>query len=597
MRSFSVSCASWIICAALPSILLISTAARADVSAKPADQAAQLVQRALQAEADGKPDDRADLLKQALATAPDFAPGHWQLGEIRSGDQWTSVDDAVKQDAHSGKLDEYRKLRDQAAQTVDDQLKLARWCEKAGLKEQQRAHLMFVLQLEPNNKEAISKLGLVRFRGQLVPATQVDEIKDKLKQSTTVSKEWKDRVNKWHEQLSTLPKSSREDVLKQIRAVSDPAAIPAMERGLSHSGQDVGLAVVTALSGMSQQSATDALVRAALLSPYDQVRRDARYALRSRSMYGYAPLLIAELQAPIKVEYDVLNFDAQNFTHRLRLTREYADHEDVRSDFASSTFEPPIVTGRDAIRLPVPNMTAMQTAAIAARQQQTVCRILATVQQTNDQALESNTALTGLLADVTGQELGSDPTAWWDWWYDYNGYYRPEELPVNYSGSSTNNYSRPVIRSECFVAGTTVWTISGPMAIESVKVGELVLARNPESGELAYKPVIDLTTRPTSQLIETHLGDTVIRSTTGHPFWVSGKGWQMAKELKAGQWLHTANGAVQVDSAEPSDEAVCYNLVVADFHDYFVSSAKVLVHDNLLRGPTLSTVPGMAETK
>ncbi len=76
------------------------------------------MQRALQAEAEGKPDDRADLLKQAVATAPDFAPVHWQLGEIRSGDKWTSVDDAAKQDSHSAKLDEYRKLRDQAAQTV-----------------------------------------------------------------------------------------------------------------------------------------------------------------------------------------------------------------------------------------------------------------------------------------------------------------------------------------------------------------------------------------------------------------------------------------------------------------------------------------------
>ncbi len=71
----------------------------------------------------------------------------------------------------------------------------------------------------------------------------------------------------------------------------------------------------------------------------------------------------------------------------------------------------------------------------------------------------------------------------------------------------------------------------------------------------------------------------------------------MAKELKAGEWLHAASGEVQIDSAEPSEEAVCYNLVVADFHDYFVSNAKVLVHDNLLRGPTLATVPGLAEAK
>ncbi len=49
----------------------------------------------------------------------------------------------------------------------------------------------------------------------------------------------------------------------------------------------------------------------------------------------------------------------------------------------------------------------------------------------------------------------------------------------------------PSRRAECFVAGTTVWTISGPMPIEKNQVGELVLAQNPDNGELMYKPVID----------------------------------------------------------------------------------------------------------
>jgi hypothetical protein len=133
------------------------------------------------------------------------------------------------------------------------------------------------------------------------------------------------------------------------------------------------------------------------------------------------------------------------------------------------------------------------------------------------------------------------------------------------------------------------------MPIEQIKIGELVLSQDSETGELAYKPVLGTTIRPVSPLVETHLGDTLIRSTRGHPFWVDGQGWQMAKELKAGQWLHTVRGSVQIDSAEPSEEAVCYNLIVAGFHDYFVSAAKVLVHDNLLRGPTLATAPWLAE--
>jgi hypothetical protein len=577
---------------------------------KPADQAAQLVQKALMAEADGKPDVRANLLQEALTVAPDFAPAHWQSGEILSRDQWTSIDDAAKQDAHSAKLDEYRKLRDAAGATVDEQLNLARWCEKAGLKDQQRAHLMFALQLQPKNKEAISKLGLVRYRGQLVPAKQLDEIKAEEKQSQTESKEWKARIDGWRQVLQDRPKSAHEDVLNQIRAVRDPAAIHLLERDLAHSGEDAYLAVVEALASMPQQAATDVLIRAALFSPYEHVSRNAIYALRSRSLFGYVPLLIAKLQAPIKVEYDVLNFDSQNFTHELLLSQEYADHEDVRLDFSSTTNTSPLVTvGQGNQIAPAsPDMSAMRTLAVAAQQRQNVNVVLNAVQQTNDQTAKSNAALTTLLSDTTGQQLGNDAVAWWEWWYDYNGYYRPDEMPTNYSGSATNNYysnpryqyaytHSPADRCECFVAGTSVWTTGGQMPIESVKVGELVLAQDPKSGELAYKPVIYLTTRPKTPLIEAHLGNTVILASRGHPFWVDGLGWQMAKELKAGQWLHTANGPVQIDSAEPSDEAVCYNLVVADFHDYFVSDAKVLVHDNLLRGPTLATVPGLAEAK
>jgi hypothetical protein len=180
--------------------------------------------------------------------------------------------------------------------------------------------------------------------------------------------------------------------------------------------------------------------------------------------------------------------------------------------------------------------------------------------------------------------------AWWDWWLNENEFYTPPQKPANFVQVRV-----PI--ASCFVAGTPVWTISGPMQIENIKVGELVLAQDSDTGELAYKPVIGTTIRPASPLIETKLGDTLIRCTRGHPFWVSGKGWQMAKELKAGEWLHTVHGPVLIDSAEPSDEAICYNLIVADFHDYFVSDAKVLVHDNLLRGPTLATVPGLVDGK
>ncbi len=499
MRRFSLSCANWIYCAALVSISLFATLARAEAPVKPADQAAQLVQRALQAEADGKPGDRADLLKQALTVAPDFAPGHWQSGEIRTGDKWTSIDNAAKQDAHSAKLDEYRKLRDQAEQTVDGQLNLARWCEKAGLKEQQRAHLMFVLELQPNNKEAISKLGLVRFQGQLIPATQLDEIKAKLDASTAVSKEWKARIDDWCEQLKKHPHD--EDVLKQIRDVRDPAAIFALERGLAHSGQDACLAVIDALAAMPQQAATDSILHAAVCSPVTQVRQAAIYALRSRSRYSYIPLLLCAMRTPIKYEYDILNFSSDTFTHQLTLFQEGPSEDTLEVHYQSDV---QLLT-----RYGGPDTRPARTQARATSDIQQARAAIHQINQFNQDALTSNGVLAEVLEATTGQQLGTDATAWWSWWLDDNEYYQPSEKPENVVSLGTTR--RHAV--SCFVAGTPVWTTSGPMQIEKIKVGELVLSQDPETGELAYKPVIGTTIRPESPLIETHLGDTLIRST------------------------------------------------------------------------------------
>ena len=80
------------------------------------------------------------------------------------------------------------------------------------------------------------------------------------------------------------------------------------------------------------------------------------------------------------------------------------------------------------------------------------------------------------------------------------------------------------------------------MPIEQVQVGDCVLAQNPDTGELDYKAVLATTTRTTSRVIAVRTAKETIRATRGHPFWVSGIGWQMAKELKAGQLLHTPDG-------------------------------------------------------
>jgi hypothetical protein len=91
------------------------------------------------------------------------------------------------------------------------------------------------------------------------------------------------------------------------------------------------------------------------------------------------------------------------------------------------------------------------------------------------------------------------------------------------------------------------------------------------------------------------MGEKGIDATKGHPFWVNGKGWTMARHLEDGMRVHTMQGAVEILSAERlPDRQVCYNLLVDEFGTYFVSELAVLVHDGTDRDAPTVSVPGLA---
>jgi hypothetical protein len=131
--------------------------------------------------------------------------------------------------------------------------------------------------------------------------------------------------------------------------------------------------------------------------------------------------------------------------------------------------------------------------------------------------------------------------------------------------------------------------------VESIQPGDRVLAQDQNTGELSYKVVLRTTLRPATRLVRLTLGGEQIVATQGHPFWVNGHGWKMAKELAAGDYLHGLGGATRIDRVEPAGEDRAHNLVVDDFSTYFVGKTGVLVHDNEFRKPTRAIVPGLVE--
>ena len=79
------------------------------------------------------------------------------------------------------------------------------------------------------------------------------------------------------------------------------------------------------------------------------------------------------------------------------------------------------------------------------------------------------------------------------------------------------------------------------------------------------------------------IGDNTIITTPTHPFWVEGYGFKAAGELKAGDLVQTAEGALLTVTGiekEYLDESITvYNFEVADWHTYYVSEDEVLVHN------------------
>ena len=145
----------------------------------------------------------------------------------------------------------------------------------------------------------------------------------------------------------------------------------------------------------------------------------------------------------------------------------------------------------------------------------------------------------------------------------------------------------------CFVAGTPVSTQFGLRPIEQIKVGDLVLSKDPVTGLTAYKPVIAVVPRHDRDIFEVKLDVKLpdgssrlerIQTTADHPWRTSDGRWTETDKLTIGEFVLTAYGAsVSVKAVRDTKRtAPTYNLEIADFHTYFVGDSRIWVHNSCL---------------
>jgi hypothetical protein len=609
-----------------------ATAASAAGKGERVRAASEAVQEALRSEIAGTEADRSELLRLALEQVSNYPPALWQTGHVQYRNKWVKHDELPDLIAEDRRLVEYRHRRGKAANTVDGQLVLAKWCVEHKLTELARAHLTALLEISPDHAEARGLLGHRRVDGAWLSEQETREAHVRAQQTAVALGSWRPELEQIRQKLEHRSERQRELATERLLAIDEVAAIPAMEVVLSTYSEEAALLVVRVLDKIDLPEAAGALARQAVFSKWERVREAAAEGLKSREPAAFVPMLLSATSVPIQSRAGLYRAPSGRLTYRHMLYREGQEEAQL------AVFE---------TEYPLALLSAFDPASWNARREELdrarfadasmkAQALQMSVAQRNAFIEALNERICSVLAKATGEKLTASPELWWKWWNDYNEVYTvgqkplervysrdvvrfddpyadvPVDVPVGTDepkpqpidpASSRVQFRQGVGRTvhgrrtpplgDCLLAGTRVWTASGPTRIEEIQVGDLVLSQHPETGELAYKPVLKTTVRPPERLVKVVFGDKALQSSGGHPFWIVGRGWVKVRDIEPGSRLHVVEGTTDVVSVHATGREQTHNVIVADFHTYFVTEAKILTHDNTIREPTRCAVPGL----
>lgn len=239
--------------------------------------------------------------------------------------------------------------------------------------------------------------------------------------------------------------------------------------------------------------------------------------------------------------------------------------------------------------------------------QQQLAADLQFIEQTNTGIRLTNERVLPVLRAITGLDLGDDQERWSRWWMDQLGCtdratarggakptYQDQvtyalsmpapqvSLPVEVDGAARAG-NQPAVATmsmrACLAAGTLVRTLDGPRPIERIEVGDQVLCQDTSTGALEFQPVLATHRDEPASTMRIKAGGETFVATELHRFWKAGKGWTMARELKAGDRVRTIGGTATVESINAGPVQPTRNVEVSDNGDLFVGKSGVLVHD------------------
>ncbi len=543
--------------------------------------ASKYVRAAFEAELTGAKTERDAALSRALSLDPDHAVARSLLGQVFYRGKWQDVE-AMSNEHRSDKvIADYHRMRLAMQGSAAGHEKLARYCGKHGLTSRAEFHWRMLLAFDPTHSAAARKLGLVRFHKRWVRPEWAKNAEDFLAKE----KVWRELVEAWAEEAGD--ESTAESGLKALRNVFDPYALPALETAVWQNDEAIAAAALESILAMDYPEATHSLARVAIQSNYPSVREQAANALKGRSQLVYVPLLLARLTTPIRVNgrWNLLN---DGMIYSISLETEGSNAQYAHTIYGSSGSG--LFSNADrAARVDFRGLEARAN----------TFRIQAA--QANQIGLARNRRIFAVLGRATGAQVEDRSQAWWSWWAQQNDLYEPEVKPRVDSYELRDLRTVPGMdmpgNCECFLPGTKIWTDAGKRPIEQLRPGDRVLTCDPEKGSVTYQTVMGTTVRPSSGTTRLRLEGEDLVSTNGHPFWVIGKGWLQARQVKAGDRLRGVRGVVRVEAVEGGPDANVHNLIVDQVSNYFVGERGVLAHDGTLQRPTRNLIPGFAGSK
>lgn len=172
-----------------------------------------------------------------------------------------------------------------------------------------------------------------------------------------------------------------------------------------------------------------------------------------------------------------------------------------------------------------------------------------------------------------------------------------DEATAVVSAPRTTSVVDDLAGAACSFSGATAVVMADgtTKAISKVKVGDYVLAEDPETGERGSRKVTHLWEHQ-DVVVDLEIDGDLVTTTEDHPFWnATDREWQEAQNLDVGDLVRTVDGelipvgGLKLRSARTT---TAFNLTVDGIHTYFVAVGEdeVLVHNTCPITPTRHSV-------